>query len=137
LTNQALVDEIKQIVKFGKSGDVDGANAQWSTLFTSTSFAAHRPEDQRQALKFVILAKRSGSPSPSLVEVHRAALVPLAALTEAHGAPADYELFGLSQMVSGDMEAAAVSFRAGIEVERATDPGSSLCGRLMKHLSAT
>lgn len=137
MANQALVDAIKQIVSYGKSGDVDGANARWSALYTSADFAAHRPEDQRQALKFVILAKRSGPPSPSLVEVHRAALTPLTALTQAHRAPADYEMLGLSQMVVGDMEGAATSFRAGIEVERATDPGSSLCGRLMKHLSAT
>jgi len=137
LANQALVDAIKKIVSSGKNGDADGANAQWSALFTSPDFAAHRPEDQRQALKFLIMAKRTGRPSPSLVEVHRAALVPLTALTAAHAAPADYEMLGLSQMVLGDTEAAATSFRAGIEGERATEPGSSLCGRLMKHLSAT
>jgi hypothetical protein len=137
LPNQALVDAIKEIVNLGKSGDADGANARWTTLFASPNFAAYRPEDQRQALKFVILAKRSGQPSPSLVEVHRAALGPLVALTEAHAAPADYELLGLSQLVTGDAEAAAASFRAGLQIERAAEPGSSLCGRLMKHLSAT
>jgi hypothetical protein len=71
LPNEALVDSIKQIVTVGKSGDADGANQRWSALLASPEFATYRPEDQRQALKLLVLGKRSGAPSASLIEAHR------------------------------------------------------------------
>jgi hypothetical protein len=136
VANETLVQTIKEIIAVAKTGDSDGANARYASLFSSAEFAAYRPEDQRQALKLVILAKHTGAPAPSLVETHRAALAPLATLASAHGEAADYEMLGVCQVVTGDEENASVSFRAGLDRERATDPDSDLCGRLMKRLSA-
>ena len=119
-----------------KSGDADGAHAKWTELFSSADFAAYRPEDQRQALKLLIL-KQVGTPSASLVETYRVAIAPLTALVAASADPQDYEMLGLCQFRTGDHETAATSFRAGLDRERAVSPESDLCGRLMKHLSAT
>lgn len=119
-----------------KSGDADGAHAKWAELFSSPDFVAHRPEDQRQALKLLIL-KQTGTPSASLVETYRAAIPVLTALVEATSDPADYEMLGLCHFRTDDHETAATFFRAGLERERAVSPESDLCGRLMKHLAAT
>jgi hypothetical protein len=136
VANETLVQTIKEIIAVAKGGDTDGANARYASLFSSREFASYRPEDQRQALKLILLAKHAGDPSPSLVETHRAALAPLAALTAEHGEAADFEMLGICQVVTGDEANASASFRAGLERERATDPDSDLCGRLMKRLSA-
>jgi hypothetical protein len=136
VANETLVQTIKEIIAVAKSGDADGANARYATLFSSAEFAAYQPQDQRQALKLILLAKHVGERTPSLVETHRAAIGPLATLTQAHGDPGDYEMLGICQVVTGDDENASASFRAGLERERAENPDSDLCGRLMKRLSA-
>jgi hypothetical protein len=135
--NEALVSTIKNIMSVAKSGDVDAANKLYGELFSSPEFASYSPGDQRQALKLLVHAKRTGPRPASSVETHRAAMAPLAVLAETHGDPADYEMLGLCQLVVGDIEAAAVSARAGLAIERAKSPESDLCGRLMKLLSAT
>jgi hypothetical protein len=135
VANEALVDAIKQIMALAKTGDVDGANARYADLFASETFAGYSTEDQRQALKILILAKRKGPVSPSLIETHRAAIAPLAKLVEAHGAASDYEMLGICYQLTGQEADAAAMFRAGLDLERAQDPESDLCGRLMKRFS--
>lgn len=137
MPNEALVSTIKNIMSVAKSGDVDAANGLYSELFLSREFASYPPGDQRQALKLLVHAKRTGPRPASSVETHRAAITPLTALTEAHGDPADYEMLGLCQLVVDDIEGAAKSARSGLAIERAKSPDSDLCGRLMKLLSAT
>ena len=137
MPNDALVSTIKNIMAVAKNGDVDGANALWGELFNSPEFASYPPADQRQALKLLVHAKRTGPRVPSLVETHRAAIPALQALTAAHNEPADHEMLGMCHLVLGDLEAAALSARAGLEIERSRSPESDLCGRLMKLLSAT
>lgn len=137
MPNEALVSTIKNIMAVAKNGDVDGANAAWSQLFTSPEFATYSAADQRQALKLLVHAKRTGPRPPSNVETHRAAIPALEALTAAEGDPADYEMLGLCHLVVENTEAAALAARAGLEVERSRSPESDLCGRLMKLLSAT
>jgi hypothetical protein len=136
VANEALVQSIKQIMALAKSGDVDGANARWGELFGAADFASNRPEDQRQALKLFVLAKRTGEPTPSLVDAHRAAIPSLEGLVDAHREPQDYELLGMCKVLAGDEAGASAAFRAGLELERAKDEGSDLCGRLMKHVAS-
>lgn len=136
MPKEALVSAVKQIMAVAKGGDADGANALYAALFASPEFAAYRPEDQRQALKLLIHAKRTGRPSPSLVEAHRAAIAPLTALVAAEGEPADHEMLGISHLLVGDTAEASRVFQAGLDLERAAHPESDLCGRLMKRLSS-
>ena len=136
MANEALVNAVKQIMALAKSGDLDGSNARYAELFTSAEFATYRPEDQRQALKILILAKKSGPPSASLIETHRAAIAPLINLVNATGEPVDFEMLGICQVLTGDEVSAATNFRSGLDIERAKDPESDLCGRLMKHVSS-
>jgi hypothetical protein len=136
VANEALVNEIKQIMALAKSGDMDGSNERWGSLFANPTFTTNRPEDQRQALKLFVLAKRTGDPAPSLIEAHRAAMPPLEALVDAVREPADYEMLGICQVLCGSEELASATFRAGLEIERAKDADSDLCGRLMKHVAS-
>jgi hypothetical protein len=127
---------VKRIMTLSKAGDVDGAHAAYAELFTSPEFSTYRPEDQRQALKLLVLAKRSGTPPASLLDALRAASGPLEALVAASGEQPDLEMLGLCRLVLGDAPAASALFRTGLEKERAANPQSDLCGRLMTRLSA-
>ena len=133
---EELVSAVKEIVAIAKGGDPDGANAKWASLFAGPTFVGYPPEDQRQVLKFVVLAKRSGKPSASLLDVFRAAKTPLDALVAAHQEPADFEMLGLCHQILGEEIAASAIFRTALELERARNAGSDLCGRLMKHASS-
>ena len=135
--NEALVTTLKHIMSVAKNGDTDAANALYGDLFSGAEFAAYPPGDQRQALKLLVHAKRTGPRAPSLIETHRAALAPLLALSATHGDPADFEMLGMCHLVVGDLEAAGQAARDGLAIERARSPESDLCGRLMKLLSAT
>lgn len=137
MPNEALVTTLKHIMSVAKTGETDAANALYGELFASPEFASYPPGDQRQALKLLVHAKRTGARPQSLLDTHRAAIGPLTALAEAHGEPADHEMLGMCHLVIGDTESAAQAARAGLEIERARSPESDLCGRLMKLLSAT
>lgn len=136
MADAALVAEIKQIMSLAKAGDTDGANARYGALFASPEFAAYALQDQRQALGLLILAKRKAAPTPSLVETHRAAIPVLEKIFAEHAEPADAEMLGLCYQLAGRDEEAAATFRAGLDSERARNPDSDLCGRLMKHFSS-
>jgi hypothetical protein len=43
-----------------KSGRTDEGYAQYADLLSSDGFAEYRPDDQRQALKLLLLAKATG-----------------------------------------------------------------------------
>lgn len=130
------MNAVKAIVALSKNGDVDGTYSAYRDLFGSADFAAYRPEDQRQALKLMILAKGApATPPPSMVEAHRVALGPLTELVSAHGEPSDHELLGICHVVLGNEESASNIFKAGLAIERERDPSSVLCGALMKRVS--
>jgi hypothetical protein len=136
VANEALVNAIKDIVALSKNGDADGAYSGYRDLFGAPEFATYRPEDQRQALKIMILAKGAPEkPTPAMVEAHRAALAPLVELVSAHGEPADHELLGICHVVLGNEESASNIFKAGLAIERERDASSVLCGALMKRVS--
>lgn len=137
MANEALIATVKGIAQIAKSGDVEGAYAGYRDLFMSAEFASYRPEDRRQALKLMIHAKASpGRSSPALLEAHRAAIAPLVTMCDAHREPADFEMLGMCQQLLGDEAAAAISYRTGLDLERARDAGSVLCGTLMRRASS-
>ena len=136
MSKEALVGAVKEIVTLSRSGDADGSYDGYAALFTRPDFAQNRPEDQRQALKLLVLAKRTGAPSEKLVNAHRAAIPPLTDLVSTHNEPEDYEMLGLCHLAIGNEKAAANMFREGLTLERERNAASDLCGRLMTRVSA-
>jgi hypothetical protein len=131
-----LVEAIRGIVASARAGDLDAAYTGYRTLFAAPVFRTHEPKDQRQALKLMVHAKSApASPTPSMVEAHRAALGPLKDLVGEHGEPADYEMLGMCHLATGDEASAGQAFRAGLTLERERNAQSDLCGTLMKRVS--
>ena len=139
MANEALVAAIKRIVSLSRSstpGSLDEAYAGYRDLFGSPDFLTYRPEDQRQALRLMILAKNAPRPpSANMIEAHRAAVPALTELVSAYGEPADHEMLGVCHLLLGHEESASRIFRAGLAIERERSPGSDLCGELMKRIS--
>lgn len=136
MANEALVSVIKSIMRLGKEGKLEEAYLGYRNLFEDPEFMMHRPEDQRQSLKLMILAKGiPNNPSEAVVEAHRAAIGPLQQLVASFEEPADYELLGMCYAMTGDTQQADKSFRTGLNIERQRNAGSDLCGTLMKRIS--
>lgn len=135
MANEALVKSVKEIVAASKAGDVDAAYRGYGTLFGSPDFSGYRAEDQRQALRLMVLAKGIPTPpTPAMSNAYKSAFDCLTKLVPL-GEPADYEMLGLCQVTLGDEAGASESFRAGLAIERQRDPQSKLCGTLMKRVS--
>jgi hypothetical protein len=136
VANEQLVQAIKAIVARAKDGDLDGMYHGYRDLFAAASFGGYRVEDQRQALRLMVMMKGTPSPpTPSMVEAHRAAVTPLKHIVELHKEPKDHELLGICHVVVGDEAAAMSIFKAGLAIERERSPQSDLCGALMKRVS--
>jgi hypothetical protein len=136
MANEQLVATIKQIMGLAKGGKLAESYAAYRELFASPVFPTYRPEDQRQALKIMILAKGAPRPpTPAMIDAHRAAVVPLTELVSAHGEPSDHELLGICHLMLGNEESASRIYRAGLALERERNPQSDLCGELMKRIS--
>jgi hypothetical protein len=136
MSKQALVQKVKQIVALGRDGKLDESYVGYRELFSSPEFLANRPEDQRQALRLMVMAKNvPNPPTPVMLEAMRAALVPLTELVSTLGEPADHELLGICHLCLGHEAAASAIFKAGLATERQRSPGSDLCGELMKRIS--
>jgi hypothetical protein len=133
---EELVGAVKKIMAQSRGGDVEGSYDGYAQLFGSAEFAQNKPEDQRQALKLLILAKRQGAPSAKLVDAHRAAIPALTELVSTLEDPEDYEMLGLCHLMIGNDQAASNMFRQGLTLERARNPASDLCGRLMTRVAA-
>jgi len=136
MSKEVFVAEVKRIVGLLRGGEPDTANGAFGELFGSQLFAEQRPEDRRQAFKLLVLAKRSGAPTESVLAAHRAANGPLEALVAATHDPEDYEMLGVCRALLGDPTNAATAIREGLRLERERNPQSDLCGRLMTRLSA-
>lgn len=136
MSKEALVGAVKEIVTLARSGDAEASFDGYKALFERPDFSENRPEDQRQALKLLVLAKRTGAKSEKLVEAHRAAIAPLTDLVSKHNEPEDYEMLGLCHLTIGNEKAAANMFQEGLTLERARNAGSDLCGRLMTRVSS-
>lgn len=136
MSKEALVNAVKQIMAQSRGGDVEGSYDGYAALYGTPDFGANKPEDQRQALKLLILAKRHGAPSARLVEAHRAAIPALTELVSTVEDPEDYEMLGICHLLIGNDMAASNMFRQGLTLERARNPASDLCGRLMTRVAA-
>lgn len=136
MSKEELVSSVKRIVTVARSGDLDGAYLGYRDLFSAPWFAEQRPEDQQQALRLMILAKNAPrTPSPIMIEAHRAAVPALTELVSTYQEPADHEMLGVCHVVLGNAESASTIFRAGLAIERERNPSSDLCGELMKRIS--
>lgn len=136
MANEALVQAVKSIVTLARGGNLEAAYKGYRDLFQKPEFLKHRPEDQRQVLRLMILAKGVPStPTDAMIDAHRAAVPALTELVSIHGDPGDHELLGLCHMVLGNVESADRIFRAGLAIERERNPQSDLCGTLMKRIS--
>lgn len=136
MSKEALVAAVKEIVTLARSGDAEGSYDGYKALFERPDFGDNRPEDQRQALKLLVLAKHADPKNDKLVAAHRAAVAPLTELVSTHNEPEDLEMLGACHVVLGHEESAAQMFRDALEIERTRNAGSDLCGRLMTRLSA-
>jgi hypothetical protein len=136
MTKDELVAAVKRIVTVARAGNLDDAYVGYRDLFADPAFLAHRPEDQRQALRLMVLAKGAPTrPTPAMVEAHRAALPALTELVSNHHDPGDHEMLGVCHVILGNEESASAIFRAGLAIERERNPQSDLCGSLMKRVS--
>jgi hypothetical protein len=136
MASEELVSAVKKIVAAGKAGKVDEAYTGYRDLFASPAFPRYEANDQRQALRLMVMAK--GAPSaatPAMIDAHKAAVPVLTKLVAAHGDPADHELLGICHVLLGDEEKASAVFRQGLTIERERNPQSDLCGALMKRVS--
>ena len=136
MSKDELVRMVKQIVANLRAGKFDECYAGYRDLFSNPGFLAHRPEDQRQALRLMIHAK-SPSPKPTalMLEAHRAAVLPLTEMVSIHDDPSDYEMLGMCHLLLGNVDSAARMYRAGLAIERGRNPQSDLCGTLMRRVS--
>lgn len=135
-SSNPLVPAIKRIVGLAKAGKSDEAFLGYAELFGSDLFAECKPEDQRQALKLMVLAKNPPAPTPAVIEAHRKALGPIRRLVDNFGEPADYEMLGVCQVLVDEKDAASASFAAALAIERERSPNSPLVGSLEKRVAS-
>lgn len=136
MSKEALVAAVKQITAMQAVGENDKALEAYRDLFAAPWFTANKPDHMRQALRMCILAKRHGPQPPGLLDAHRAAIPALTELVSTHEEPEDYEMLGICHLLIGNEQAAANMFRQGLTLERARNPASDLCGRLMTRVSS-
>ncbi len=136
MSKEVFVGEVKRIVGLMRGGDLDASNQAFGELFASEMFDRQRPEDRRQAFKLLVLAKRTGAPTPTFMAAISAARAPLERLVEVTRDAEDYEMLGVSCVLLGDPVTATTVIREGLRLERERNPQSDLCGRLMTRLSA-
>jgi hypothetical protein len=136
VANEALVKSVKDIAAASKAGDTERAYCGYRDLFASDVFASYRVEDQRQALRLMIMAKGVPSkPTPAMSEAYAIAVSCLTRMLPL-GEAGDHEMLGMCQVMLGDEASASATFRAGLAIERLRDPQSKLCGTLMKRVAS-
>ncbi|MBX3203513.1 MAG: hypothetical protein KF764_00530 [Labilithrix sp.] len=135
--NEALVAALKKIMMLSKNGRAVEAYQEYENLFSSEAFGDYRPDEQRQALKLMVLAKTHPADKAAVTSAHKAALTRIKALVEAarEPEPADQELLGVTYVFLGDEKAAGAAFQVGLDVERAKNPQSDLIATLMRRVS--
>jgi hypothetical protein len=136
MPNEALLTAVKSIVANARSGKLDEAYLGYRDLFASPAFSTYEAHDQRQALRLMVHAKGLPQPlSSAVLEAHRTAVGPLTDMVSKHNEPADYEMLGMCHVAVGNEEGAAAVFRAGLDLERARNAQSDLCGAFMRRIS--
>ncbi len=133
--NEAFVEAVKKIMIVLKSGRTDEGYAQYADLLSSDGFAEYRSDDQRQALKLLLLAKAPDR-TDAVTRAYRIALKRIQALVDAHAEPADYEMLGVAHVQLEDRAAASAAFEIALKLERARNPSSDLCASLARRIGA-
>ena len=100
--NAELIGALKKIVSLSRTGRIDEAYSEYAALFSSTAFGGYRREEQRQALKLMVLAKNPPPKSEVVVEAHRAALARLEVLTETGAEAIDLEMLNAARVMCDD-----------------------------------
>ena len=134
--NEAFVEAVKKIMIVLKSGRTDEGYAQYADLLSSASFAEYRPDEQRQALKLLLLAKAPEGRSDAVMRAYQIALSRIQALVDAHAEPADYEMLGVAHVQLEDRGAASAAFAIALKLERARNPTSELVASLGRRIAA-
>ncbi|MBX3186551.1 MAG: hypothetical protein KF819_06035 [Labilithrix sp.] len=132
---EALVATLKHIQSIAKDGHVDEAYRQYAALFASQPFLMCTHEDQRRALRLMFSGKGSPSPSEEAKAAYKASLPVLQALVLAQREAGDYEMLGMAYVGLDEPEKATGIYKKALEIERERDPGSDLCGTLMRRVS--
>ena len=133
--NEAFVDAVKKIVLVLQSGRTDEGYGQYADLLSSTSFAAYPPDDQRQALKLLLMAKAPPSRSDAVLRAYKVALSRIQSLVDSLADPADYEMLGVAHLQLEDKAKASAAFDTALKLERARNPASELSMNLARRLS--
>jgi hypothetical protein len=136
MSKEGLVNAVKQIMGIARAGDAEKSYEGYKDLFEAPWFTQNKPEDMRQALKLLVLTKRTGQPSAGCLDAHRAAIGPLTELVSTANEPEDYEMLGICHLLIGNEQAASNMFRQGLTLERERNPASDLCGRLMTRVAS-
>jgi len=133
--NEELITSLKRIALLARQGQTSEAYREYGEMFASDAFASYRNEDQRQALKLMVMAKepqRTGD----VLEAFRKAITRIETLSDKTKEPADYEVLGMAHAFLAEAEKATEAFKKGLELERERNPQSELVGTLMRRLSA-
>jgi hypothetical protein len=133
--NEAFVDAVKKIMLVLKSGQTDEGYGQYADLLSSEGFGDYRADDQRQALKLLLLAKAPDSRSDAVLRAYKIALRRIQALVDAHAEPADYEMLGVAHVQLEDKSSANAAFEIALKLERARNPASDLCASLGRRIN--
>lgn len=133
--NEAFVEAVKKIVLVLKSGRTDEGYAQYAELLSSPAFAEYRADNQRQALKLLLLAKAPDGRSEAVNRAYTIALQRIQSLVDTLAEPADYEMLGVAHLQLEDRDSASVAFDIALKLERARNPQSELCASLGRRLA--
>jgi hypothetical protein len=137
--NEAFVEAVKKIVLVLKSGRTDEGYTQYAELLSSPGFAEYRADDQRQALKLLLLAKApphvEGGRSDAVSRAYKIALQRIQSLVDTLAEPADYEMLGVAHLQLEDHNAASAAFDIALKLERARNPQSELCASLGRRIA--
>ena len=96
-TKEALAATVKRIVGAARAGRTVEAFEAYAALFEDPDFAQQRPQDQRQVLKLMVMAKSPPPQQPMVVEALRSALSRLKTLSTESGDPVDAEMMQVCQ----------------------------------------
>jgi hypothetical protein len=135
--NEALVAALKNIAHLARNGRTEDAYRAYSALYSSVPFAQYSPEDQRLAVRLMLLAKAPPTmKSDAVFAAHHAAVARLEALISSSRDPADYELLGVACIVLGDPDAAEAALEAGLEIAVEKNNDAALTERIKRRLGA-
>ena len=133
--NESFVEAVKKIVLVLRSGQTDEGYRQYAELLSSPDFTEYRPDDQRQALKLLLMAKAPPTRSEAVEGAYSVALTRIQALVDTLAEPTDYEMLGVAYLQLGNKNAAGAAWETALKLERARDPASELCASLARRVS--